>query len=90
MHPGHVKTNMTTKNAPAVMRFFMNFIPGHVSIDKASENVVNVATRSEFIDKTGLYVVRSAISKAKKTTYDFNLQEKIWKKSNELVNENFP
>jgi NAD(P)-dependent dehydrogenase (short-subunit alcohol dehydrogenase family) len=89
VHPGHVKTNMTTEKAPPLMKFFMNLMPGYLSPNEAARSIIDAATNPEYSEETGLYLAKGKKSQAKKTTYDSELQEKLWKISNELVHENF-
>ncbi len=89
VHPGHVRTNMTTGNAKGAMKFFMNIMPGYQSSEQAASYVVNAAINSNYSARSDLYFIKDKVGKAKKATYSHDLQEQLWRLSNELLGTKF-
>jgi NAD(P)-dependent dehydrogenase (short-subunit alcohol dehydrogenase family) len=90
VHPGHVKTNMTTGKASGINKLIMNVMPGYISANQAASYIVNAATNPQYSSQTGLYFEKDKIGRAAKSTYNIELQEKLYKISNEMVGEHFP
>ncbi|MHA1522192.1 MAG: SDR family oxidoreductase [Promethearchaeota archaeon] len=84
-HPGHVKTQMTTKGLPKIFLKISEKITRQLTPEQGAETPVYLASSEEVQDVTGKYFSKCRAIPSAKFTYDHKIQENLWKYSDELI-----
>ena len=85
VNPGHVKTQLTTEGLPKWFRFLSNLIPNRRTPSLGAESSVFASASPSLEGLTGLYLTDCKESKTAKVTKDIQIQDFLWKISNELT-----
>ena len=81
VHPGHVKTQMTTTGMPKIFLKISDWVTNQLTPEEGARSSVFAASDNSLSNTTGVYVSKCKIGKSAKFTYDLDLQEELWKKS---------
>ncbi|MHA1611491.1 MAG: SDR family oxidoreductase, partial [Promethearchaeota archaeon] len=84
-HPGHVKTQMTTKGLPKIFLKISDKITRQLTPEQGAETPAYLAWSDDLQGITGKYFSKCKPTKSAKFTYDREIQEYLWKYSEELI-----
>ncbi len=86
MHPGFVRTNFAKSDAGRGMRLILKLSsPFAKSPEKGAETSVYLATAPEVENVTGKYFANRKEIKSSKVSYNRELQQKLWERTEELI-----
>lgn len=83
-HPGHFTSKMTKENLPKIL----TKLPRRVKTpEEAARALAYLATSDELTNVSGKYFRQLKIGKSSKQSYDIGLQQKLWNKSLDMIEE---
>jgi len=83
-HPGHILTKMTTDSIPKI---FIKLIRNYISPEEAAKALVYLAIDDEVANISGKYFQKFTMSESSKESYNVELQQQLWNKSLEMIQE---
>ena len=91
VHPGGVRTEIAEKNVNWFTKLgWILSKPLMVSVEKGAETSVHLASATEVEGETGGYWVKSKKFFSNRPSQDPEIAKALWKKSEELVKQEFP
>ena len=87
VNPGHVKTQLTTKNLPGWFKKISDLLPSRRTVEQGATTSVYAATSNDLHSITGKYFTDCRETKTAKMTKDVQNQDFLWELSERLVEE---